>query len=184
MCAASPVYNQSMPRQERNPYQLPFEYPPSPWSLLSPREPGISRFVREVDQGSIVNAPSVAARYLQDYIYTPFANFSQEEMWLLLLNNKNRITHEAFIYRGTINSIFIRSAEIFRPAIGYNAAGLILSHCHPSGNPTPSPEDVAVTQNLVDLGKALDVQVLDHIVVGDNQWLSLREMGLGFSSAK
>jgi DNA repair protein RadC len=173
-----------MPRQERNPYQLPFEYPSSPWSLLSPREPSISRFVREVGQGATVSGPSVAAEHLQQRIYAPFASFTQEEMWLLLLNNKNRITHEAFIYRGTINSIFIRPAEIFRPAIGYNAAGLILSHCHPSGNPTPSPEDVRVTHDLVDLGKALDVPVLDHIVVGNNQWTSLRELGLGFASAK
>jgi DNA repair protein RadC len=169
-----------MPRSPEHRYQLSLEYPAP--SFLDSREPSLHRFIREAaPPAPIVNSPAVAAHYLMERIYTPFASFTNEELWLLLLNTRNRITHEALLYRGTINEIRIRPAEVFRAAIRYNAAGLILSHCHPSGDATPSPQDVAMTEALVQAGKLLDCPIFDHLIVGDNRYTSLREKGMGFA---
>jgi DNA repair protein RadC len=75
----------------------------------------------------------------------------------------------------------VRIGEVFRAAIRRNACSIIVAHNHPSGDPTPSPEDVRVTEMLVDAGKLLDIAVLDHIVIGRNRFVSLKERGLGFS---
>jgi DNA repair protein RadC len=97
----------------------------------------------------------------------------------LLLNTKNRITHEALVYRGTVNSIYIRPAELFKEAVRVNAPALLLSHVHPSGDPTPSPEDVRVTELSVQAGKLLGIDVLDHLIIGNDVWFSLKESGFG-----
>ena len=100
----------------------------------------MGRFVREVKGPDRVHilSPGLAAEYLMTHIYTPFATFDQEELWVLLLNNKNLVTHEAMVYRGTVNSAYIRPAEIFKPAVQLNSPTLIISHNHPSGDPSPS----------------------------------------------
>ena len=85
------------------------------------------------------------------------------------------------VYRGTINTVYIRPAEVFKEAVRVNAPALLLSHVHPSGDPTPSPEDVRVTEEVVQAGKLLNISVLDHIVVGKDVWISLKERGLGFA---
>ena len=74
----------------------------------------------------------------------------------------------------------MRVGEVFREAIRLNAAALIVAHNHPSGDPTPSPEDVNVTRQIVEAGKLLDIDVLDHLVIGQGRWVSLKERGLGF----
>ena len=84
------------------------------------------------------------------------------------------------IYRGTLNTVQMRVSEVFKPAVRYNAAGIVVSHLHPSGTPAPSPEDIAVTQALYNAGKLLEVAVLDHIIVGRGCWQSLRHLGVGF----
>ncbi|MCJ7736369.1 MAG: hypothetical protein MUQ10_03510, partial [Anaerolineae bacterium] len=83
-------------------------------------------------------------------------------------------------YIGTLNSAQIRVADIFQVALRRNAAAVVVAHNHPSGDPSPSPEDVSVTRELVAAGKLLDIEVLDHLVIGDGRWVSLRERGLGF----
>lgn len=138
------------------------------------------RFVRKVQEEVVVRAPTDAAHYLVERIFTPFEQFEQEEFWVLLLNTKNRVTHEVMVYRGTTNTVLVRVAEIFREAIRHNAVALILSHCHPSGDPTPSPEDVRVTQMANEAATLLDIDLLDHIVVGEGRWISMKERGLGF----
>jgi DNA repair protein RadC len=75
----------------------------------------------------------------------------------------------------------VRVCELFREAIRANAAAIIVAHCHPSGDPSPSPEDVAVTQQIATSGKLLDIELTDHLVIGKSLWVSLRERGLGFS---
>lgn len=147
--------------------------------LIIPQD-GLSRFVREVSDGVIIHTPADAADYLMSRIYTPFDQFDQEEIWSLLLNTKNRVTHEVMVYRGTLNSVHIRLAEIFKEAIRVNAAAFLLSHCHPSGEPSPSPEDVAVTEQIVQVGKMLEIPMLDHIVVGRGSFVSMKERRLGF----
>lgn len=140
----------------------------------------LGRFVREVQENVRITSPSDAASYLIKRVYTPFDQFDQEEVWILLLNAKSRITHEVMLYRGTINTAYIRTAEIFKEAVRVNATGLILSHCHPSGDVTPSPEDVEVTRKAREAATILSITLEDHIIVGKNEWVSLRERGLGF----
>ena len=144
--------------------------------------PEMGRFVREVKGPDRVHilSPGLAAEYLMTHIYTPFATFDQEELWVLLLNNKNLVTHEAMVYRGTVNSAYIRPAEIFKPAVQLNSPTLIISHNHPSGDPSPSPEDIHITRNLVEVGRFIDIEIADHIIIGVDRWVSLKEGGLGF----
>lgn len=74
----------------------------------------------------------------------------------------------------------MRVGEVFRDAVRRNSTAVIVAHNHPSGDPTPSPEDILVTRQIVEAGKLLDVEVMDHIVCGRGRWLSMRERGLGF----
>ena len=106
----------------------------------------------------------------------------QEHLRVVLLNTKNYVLRTETVYIGSINSSAVRVGEVFKAALRANAAALIVVHNHPSGDPTPSPEDVAVTRQLVEAGKLLDVDVLDHLVIGQGRWVSLRERRLGFSS--
>ena len=84
------------------------------------------------------------------------------------------------VFVGSVNATTVRVAEVFREAVRQNCPAIIVVHNHPSGDPTPSPEDVSVTRELVAAGKALDVEVLDHVVIGRQGFVSLKERGLGF----
>jgi DNA repair protein RadC len=84
------------------------------------------------------------------------------------------------VYKGNVNTSVVRIAELFREAIRHNSTGLILAHNHPSGDPTPSPEDVRITRQIVESGKLLDIDVLDHLIIGQGRYISLKERGLGF----
>jgi DNA repair protein RadC len=115
----------------------------------------------------------------------------QEELRAVLLNTKNQLVAPPPIYRGSLNASAVRVGEVFRDAIRENSAAIILLHNHPSGDPTPSPEDVQVTRQFVEAGELLDIQVLDHLVIGQRGhpvvqqgWVSLRERGLGFGRAR
>ncbi len=104
----------------------------------------------------------------------------QEHLRTLLLDTKNRVMASPTVYIGNVNSSIIRVAEVFREAVRANATALIVAHNHPSGDPTPSPEDVQVTRSIVQAGSLLGVEVLDHLVIGHQRFVSLRERGLGF----
>ncbi|MBW7886443.1 MAG: hypothetical protein H3C34_28210 [Caldilineaceae bacterium] len=138
------------------------------------------RFVHRVSEEIQVRTPHDAAQYLMTNVYTPFDALDQEELHVLLLDNKNHITHESLVYRGTVNSIYVRQAEIFKPAVRVNAPAILISHNHPSGDVNPSPEDVRLTQESVMVARLLGIELLDHLVIGRDIWLSLRERGLGF----
>lgn len=105
----------------------------------------------------------------------------QEHLRAVLLDTKNQILRVATIYEGSLNTAVVRVGEVFRPAIQANCASVIIVHNHPSGDPTPSPEDVRVTELLVEAGKLLDIEVLDHVVIGRNSFVSLKERRLGFA---
>ena len=96
------------------------------------------------------------------------------------LNTKNHVVASPVIYQGSANTAVLRVGELFREAVKHNAVSLILVHNHPSGDPTPSPEDIAVTREVVQAGKLLDIDVLDHLVIGRQRFVSLKERGLGF----
>ncbi|HEU5328993.1 MAG: RadC family protein [Thermomicrobiales bacterium] len=108
------------------------------------------------------------------------AALDQEELRVVLLNTKNEVVKMVTVYRGSVNAAQIRVAEVFKEAIRLNVPSLVVVHNHPSGDPTPSPDDVAVTRELVKAGQLLDVEVLDHLVIGDGRHVSLRRRGLGF----
>ncbi len=104
----------------------------------------------------------------------------QEHMRLILLDSKNYVLDTPTIYIGSLNTSVIRVGELFREAIKQNCAAIIVVHNHPSGDPTPSPEDVAVTELIHQAGQLLDIDVLDHLIIGQQRYVSLRERGLGF----
>jgi len=104
----------------------------------------------------------------------------QEHLRVLLLDTRNRLLRQVDVYVGSLNTSLVRIGEIFRDAIQRGAASMIVVHNHPSGDPTPSPEDVAVTRALVQAGRLLDIEVLDHVVVGRGGFTSLKAKGLGF----
>ncbi len=98
-----------------------------------------------------------------------------EEMHILILDTKNQVVENVKRYKGTINSSVLRASEVFRPAIVRNCPNVIVCHNHPSGDPTPSPEDLEVTKQLVEAGHLLDIELLDHIVIGNPRYVSLKE---------
>jgi DNA repair protein RadC len=107
-------------------------------------------------------------------------SLEQEQLRTILLDTKNHVLKIHTVYMGSLNTAVVRVGELFREAIRLNSAGLIVAHNHPSGDPTPSPEDVHVTRQIVEAGKLLDIDVLDHLVIGMSRWVSLKERGLGF----
>jgi len=113
------------------------------------------------------------------------SRLEREEVRVILLNTKNRVQNVVELSAGSLNSSIVRPAEVFREAIRQQAAALVLAHNHPSGDPTPSAEDVSLTRKVVEAGALLDIEVLDHIIIGQPSstspaWVSLRERGLGF----
>lgn len=128
------------------------------------------------EERPIIKSPADAANLLSE-----MSVLEQEVMRTVLLDTKNRVLAMPTVYRGSLNTTVIRVAELFREAVRQNCAALIVAHNHPSGDPSPSPEDVAVTGEIVKAGKLLDIDVLDHIVIGaGTKFVSLKERGLGF----
>ena len=123
-----------------------------------------------------INGPEDVGNLLQ----YDLRGLEQEVLIVILLDTRNHVLEKVELYRGSINSSQVRVAEVFTPAIRRNAAAVIIVHNHPSGDPTPSPDDVALTRAIVQSGKILDIDVLDHIVIGRNSNVSLKERGLGF----
>ena len=106
------------------------------------------------------------------------APLAQEQLRVLLLNTRNEVVGQRVIYVGNVNSSIVRPAEVLRPAVVESVPSIIVSHNHPSGDPTPSPEDVAITKDLAAAGKLLGVELLDHVVIGGDRFVSLKERGL------
>lgn len=124
-----------------------------------------------------INSPGDAAALVQ---YEMCA-LEQEHLRVILLDRRNRVLEIVEVYKGSVNSSQVRIGELFKEAVRKNASAVIVVHNHPSGDPTPSPDDVAVTRGIVQAGKLLDIDVLDHLVIGENRWVSLKERGLGFA---
>lgn len=129
------------------------------------------------DKPRQITSPASAAAILMPDMML----LEQEHMRLILLNTRNEIISTPTLYKGSLNTAVVRVAEVFKDAIRQNAAGLIVSHNHPSGDPAPSPEDIHLTRTIVDAGKLLGIQVLDHIIIGRQRYVSLKEKGLAFS---
>ena len=106
-----------------------------------------------------------------------YDNAAVEKVHMLALDTKNKVIGVFVISTGSLNASIIHPRDVFQRAILSNAASIILVHNHPSGDPTPSSEDIALTRSLVDAGKLMDLAVLDHVIVGDGSYASLKEKG-------
>ncbi len=101
----------------------------------------------------------------------------------MLLNTKNVVLRVATVYQGNVSTSLVRVGELYRDAVRLNASGVILVHNHPSGDPTPSPDDLHLTAEALAAGRLLDIDLLDHLVVGHDAYVSLRDRGIAFDRA-
>jgi DNA repair protein RadC len=108
------------------------------------------------------------------------AHLDQEQLRTVLLDTKNHIQDVVTVYIGSVNSAQVRVGEVYKAAVRWNSAAIIVAHNHPSSDPTPSSEDILVTRHIVEAGKLLDIDCLDHLVIAQGRYVSMRERGLGF----
>jgi DNA repair protein RadC len=131
------------------------DWPSGRWSIRSPRD-------------------------VADRLILQMGRLEREELRIVLLNTKNVVLRVQTVYQGNVSSSLVRVGELFRDAVRLNATSLILVHNHPSGDPTPSPDDLHLTAEALAAGRLLDIDVLDHLIVGHDAWVSLRDRGVSF----
>ncbi len=131
------------------------DWPAGPWTIRSPGD--------------------AAGRLLLE-----MGRLEREELWVLALNAKNVVQRVSHVYAGNVSASLVRVGELFRDAVRLDASGVILVHNHPSGDPTPSPDDLHLTAEAIAAGRLLDVDVLDHLVISHDAWISLRDRGVTF----
>ena len=117
-------------------------------------------------------------RDVYDLLAPEMAALAQEQLRVLLLDTKNRVVGQRVIYQGNVSSAIVRPAEVLRPAVVDAVPNIVICHNHPSQDPTPSPEDAAITRELAQAGKLLGIDLLDHIVIGGDRFVSLKDRGL------
>jgi DNA repair protein RadC len=116
-----------------------------------------------------------------DLLKVEMGLLEEEELRVILLNSRNHVLGVSDQYRGSVNSAQVRIGELFRDAIRANAVGVIFVHNHPSGDPTPSPDDIRMTEKAIKAGEELDIDVLDHIIIGHEEHVSMKERRLAFT---
>jgi DNA repair protein RadC len=135
------------------------------------------RMAKEVPQErNTINSPADAAALLS----FEMTGLEEEHLHVFLLDTRNHVLDILEVYKGSVSSSQVHVGEVFKPAVRRNASAIIVAHNHPSGDPTPSPDDIAVTRAILQAGKLLSIDVLDHIVFGEGKWVSMKERGLGF----
>lgn len=117
-------------------------------------------------------------RQVFDYFHHEFRDCRKEYFLTLLLDGKNRIIRRVQISEGSLNQSIVHPREVFTSAVKESAAAIILVHNHPTGDPTPSSEDIAITRRLREAGDIMGIKVLDHIIVGDGEFISFVERGM------
>lgn len=128
------------------------------------------------DERPIIMSAADAARLVAE-----MADLRQEHVRVILLDLTRRVIAISTLYIGTLNASVLRTAEVFREAITLNAPAMILVHNHPAGDSSPSPEDIELTHILIAAAKLLDIVLVDHLIISQQGWLSLKEMGLAFN---
>ena len=148
--------------------------PPEVLDLLTT----LSTILRPIGREQITSPVEIATLLMVE-----MGHLAQEQLRVVCLNTKNYVQKIHLVYQGSVNESPIRVAEVFREPLRLNSAAIIIAHNHPSGQPEPSPEDVVVTRQMIEAGKLLDCEVLDHLIIGQGRWVSLRERRLGFDAA-
>ena len=139
----------------------------------------ISELAKRLSKASYQEAlcfsePDTIARYYME----DMRHGKQEQMKLLMLNTKAKLIGETNISKGTVNASLITPRELFIEALQKSAVYIIIIHNHPSGDPTPSREDLLITKRIFDAGKLIGIELLDHIIIGNNRYMSFREEGM------
>jgi len=137
---------------------------------------------RRVAAAAPEERPLVRSAHEAYMLLADMADLEQETLRTILLDTRGRVVAIPTIYVGNVNTTLVRPAEVFREAIRRNAVSMIVAHNHPSGDPEPSPEDVALTRDLIAAGQLLGIRVLDHLIIGRGRYTSLRERGLSFAT--
>ena len=142
----------------------------------------------ELGRRSVVESPAGrwtirSPRDAASPLVADMGRLEREELRVLSLNTKNVVLRATTVYVGNVSSSLVRVGELFRDAVRLDAAGIVLVHNHPSGDPTPSPDDLHLTAEAIAAGRLLDVDVLDHVVIGHDAWVSLRDRGVAFDRA-
>ncbi|KOO52321.1 DNA repair protein RadC [Viridibacillus sp. FSL E2-0187] len=141
--------------------------------LLAAIELGRRMSQQRIEDRYTIRSPQDAATYLM----ADMTALLQEHFVVLFLNVKNQIIHKQTIFIGSLNASIVHPREIFREAVKRSAASLVCAHNHPSGNPAPSPEDIEVTKRIQEAGYIIGIELLDHVIIGDHQFISLKEKG-------
>ena len=129
--------------------------------------------MEETVENNIVRTPDDGAKIARKFI----GDDDREVFFVMCLNTKNKVVAVHRAHVGSLNASLVRPADVFKAAILNNAASIIVCHQHPSMDPSPSREDINVTARLVEVGKMLDIAVLDHLIIGRNNFISLKEQG-------
>jgi DNA repair protein RadC len=132
--------------------------------------------MEELKEKPVINSPADVA----DLVMHELSAARQEHLWVLMLTTRNHVLNIQRLYTGSLNHSTVRIGEVFEAAIRHKAAGIIVVHNHPSGDPSPSPEDIQLTSALIKAGDLLDIKLLDHIIFGGREFVSLKQRKLGF----
>ncbi|MCZ0756673.1 RadC family protein [Anoxybacillus sp. J5B_2022] len=125
------------------------------------------------DERYVIRSPEDGAKYVMD----DMRFLSQEHFVAIYLNTKNQVIHRKTVFIGSLNASIVHPREVFKEAIKRSAASIICAHNHPSGDPTPSREDIEVTRRLAECGRIIGIELLDHLIIGDQKFISLKEKG-------
>ena len=134
------------------------------------------RLCDPVEERPVIQSPKDAAELVQHEM----SLLEQEYLRVIVLNTRNHVLDVVEIYQGSVNSSQVRIAEILKPAVERMSPAIIIVHNHPSGDPAPSPADIELTRSMVEAGKLLDIEGLDHLIIGKGSYTSLKEKRLGF----
>ncbi|OGC78683.1 MAG: hypothetical protein A2Z27_01760 [candidate division Zixibacteria bacterium RBG_16_50_21] len=141
--------------------------------IVACMELGRRMFFEDKSRVPTIKTPEDVFKYLAD-----MQKLTKEQFRGLYLNTRNRLIHDEVISMGSLNLSIVHPREVFRPAVEFGAAAIILAHNHPSGEPEPSDEDVKMTKQMLEAGKMMEIEVLDHLIIGDEKYVSLKERGL------
>lgn len=144
--------------------------------LVAALELGKRLMLEDLGDQPAIKSPSDAVAILRPEM----EHLEREHLIVLILDGRNHLVHKSLLYQGNRGSTHVQACEVYQEAIKRGASCIMIAHNHPSGDPAPSPEDIAMTRQLREAGDLLHIELLDHIIIGAQRYISLRERGLGF----